>query len=190
MKIYTKTGDKGQTSLASGSRVQKNDPRVVAYGEVDSLNSWVGLLITQLQFPQTNLRQKNSMSELVKSLTIIQNQLFSLGSEVSCDTLEAARRIQSPISIDDIKRLEDEMDQMSEGLPPLKNFILPGGSHCAAFAHMCRTHTRTSERYIIAVDGLRDEIQIYLNRLSDYFFVAARFINFNLSVEDVCWKNL
>ena len=97
MKIYTKTGDKGQTSLASGSRVSKKDPRVAAYGEVDTLNSWVGLLITQLQDPRNNLSQKEAITHLIASLTRIQNQLFSLGSEVACDTPAAAKRITSPI---------------------------------------------------------------------------------------------
>jgi cob(I)alamin adenosyltransferase len=181
MKIYTKTGDKGETGLFGGQRISKNSPRIDAYGTVDELNSFIGLALTEVK------------DEDIKSLLLkIQNQLFVLGADLS-----------SPASIKDKKKnilripaeyyegLEKSIDFFDEKLDLLKNFILPGGSKAASYLHICRTITRRAERKVVAISSLEqinENIVIFLNRLSDLFFVLARYENKISDHPDISWK--
>ena len=164
--IYTKTGDKGKTSLVGGKRVPKTHIRLDAYGTVDELNSFVGLLVCEIED-----------IELKEFLLYIQNKLFVVGSYLATET-EAHSPISAQIITDkDIEFLEAIMDNMDAQLPKLTRFILPGGSESAARAHICRTICRRAERnvYKVADEFPIDEmILIFLNRLSDFFFLAAR----------------
>lgn len=181
MKIYTKTGDTGKTSLIGGTRVYKNHLRVECYGTVDELNAYIGLLNDEL---------KNIC--LGNSLTGIQHNLFVIGSLLALDT-DKASKIQFPdLSEDDIASLEKEIDRMSESLPKMTHFILPGGHVIVSHAHIARTVCRRAERLCVRlledVDDARVSFVVkYLNRLSDYLFVLARFIAKHLDVEEVKW---
>ena len=178
MKIYTKTGDKGQTGLFGGKRVDKDDARIEAYGTVDELNSFIG-----------SLRAQNLSSNTDEVLFIIQNRLFTIGSSLASDPDK--QLITPDITADDIKLLEDQMDAMDSDLPALKTFILPGGSMAVSAAHICRTVTRRAERRAITLSKLSsvDPLVIqYLNRLSDYFFVLSRHIGWQSNTPEVAWK--
>jgi len=179
MKIYTKTGDTGKTSLFGGKRVDKNDIRIEAYGTVDELNSFIAQLISQLH----NIGEEENLSQ-------VQRRLFTIGSILASDP---DKELPTPDILDtDIVLLENAMDNMESELEPLKTFILPGGSAANSSAHICRTITRRAERRVIT---LAQEAEVpaivvqYLNRLSDYFFVLARYINLKLDKEDVIWSS-
>ncbi|MEA2041106.1 MAG: cob(I)yrinic acid a,c-diamide adenosyltransferase [Bacteroidota bacterium] len=164
MKIYTKGGDRGKTSLLSGERVEKDNINIEAYGTVDELNSFVGLLISTIE--QNNLKQF-----LLRQQTI----LFDIGALMS---LQSEVNFDLPIlKTEDTKELENAMDKMSESLPVLKQFILPGGSPAAAHAHVCRSICRRAERLAVQLTDINPQVVPYLNRLSDYFFVLARYLN-------------
>lgn len=177
-KIYTKTGDKGETSLFGGTRLPKSHLRIEAYGTVDELNSFIGLL-------------KDSLNDLeIKAdLKNIQDRLFDLGSNLA---LDPSKKLEVPsIEASDIEILEKKMDEMDEKLSPLKNFILPGGHVIVSYCHVARTVCRRAERNVVALNLIDevDEILIkYLNRLSDYLFILARKIAADLGVEEVAWK--
>lgn len=179
MKIYTKVGDKGTTSLFGGKIVHKSDARLEAYGTIDELNSHIGLLISFSQVP-----------EVRAELNEIQNKLFVIGSNLANDPEKGISL--SSIDDDDILMLEKSIDHMDENLNPLRNFILPGGSASIAQAHVCRTVCRRAERRIVLL-GLEDEniqrIVKYVNRLSDYFFTVARFLAHKENIEEVIWKS-
>jgi cob(I)alamin adenosyltransferase len=179
VKIYTKTGDKGQTSLLTGKRVAKFHPRIEAYGTVDELNSFIGLLAAyDLSQGDKHVLQK------------IQNNLFNIGALLAMDVKRPEFKIED-ISEADIRQLELEMDKMTDVLPDLKSFIIPGGSQSIATAHVCRTICRRAERFCIHLsenDPVDSNIIIYLNRLSDYFFVLARKIAFDNQIEIPIWK--
>ncbi len=179
MKVYTKTGDKGQTSLLSGERVPKHHLRIEAYGTVDELNSFIGLL------------REYEIGDNNKSLLFtVQNLLFDLGAGLSIERQKDIFKNMKKVSNDDIKLLESEIDKMNEDLPPLKSFILPGGSKAVAISHICRTVCRRAERLCtnLAENTEVEELSImYLNRLSDYFFVLARKIAFDNNVELPIW---
>lgn len=178
MKIYTKFGDKGMTSLFGGKTIPKDALRIEAYGTIDELNSFIGLLIAS-----SNNNQHTILSK-------IQNKLFNIGSELACDP--ETPMIDSSVLPNDIIELEEQIDAMNEVLPPLKNFILPGGSQAIGYAHVCRTVCRRAERRLVglkSISNVDQNILIYLNRLSDYFFVLARYIGFSTNVEEVIWKN-
>ncbi len=188
MKLYTQTGDQGKTSLLSGQRVSKRNLRIKAYGEVDELNAVIGTLAAAL----------SGSDQVVGDLQQIQSDLFQLGAWLSATPGSAPRQRLKPLDERDSRRLEALIDRMTEGLPELKAFILPGGCPAAAFAHLARTVCRRSERALIELaeqgDGL-DSVQesvapgmIYLNRLSDYFFVLARFLNYDAGRADIIWK--
>jgi len=170
MKIYTKTGDKGQTALIGGTRVNKNDVRLEAYGTVDELNSFIGLLVSFLPDDEN----KNFLLN-------IQNTLFDLGGNLAIDT--TAPNIEKySISFDEreIQKLETEIDRISETLSLLKSFVIPGGNQTAALCHVCRTITRRAERNIYTMSEhfqVEKKLLVYVNRLSDYFFVLSRFFN-------------
>lgn len=179
-KIYTRTGDDGTTGLFGGPRVRKNDPRVAAYGDVDELNSHLGVVLTG-ELPET----------LRSMLTRIQHELFDLGGELaSPDPERMGTRV---LDGSQIERLEREIDELSNAVPPLRQFVLPGGSLAAARLHVARTVCRRAERILLSlIDSVPGQIGpvplTYVNRLSDWLFVAARFANFSAGVSDVPWN--
>ncbi len=182
MKIYTGFGDTGKTSLWGGQVVDKNHPRVMLYGTLDELNSFCGLLASKLS--DTGLKEK---------LTRIQNELFVLSSEIAAANSSRVQKAQDKITVKEIKYLEKEMDAWDAELPALKQFILPGGSEQAALSHIARTVCRRSERELISLSKtteVRTECFVYLNRLSDWFFLLARKCNLLENVNDIPWNGL
>jgi len=177
-KIYTKTGDKGTTSLLGGKRISKGELKIEAYGTIDELNSWVGLL--------RDLSQKEERRELLKE---IQDRLFTIGSEMASE-LDFDGKMLPDLYESDIDNLEKAMDNMNEKLPMLKHFILPGGHQIVSYAHIARTVCRRAERCAIRLhdtEGLNFLIIKYLNRLSDYLFVLSRMISKEVEVDEVKW---
>lgn len=181
MKIYTKTGDKGETSLFGGRRVWKDNFRISAYGTVDELNSILGITVTEL---------KNK--ELVEVINSIQNELFVLGSDLASPLDKENIKFEIPrVNSAFVERLEKIIDNYDSQIPPLKNFIIPGGTKGAGFLHFARTVCRRAEREVISlskIETINEEIKVYLNRLSDLLFVLARFENFSSNHPDVEWK--
>lgn len=164
--IYTKTGDKGMTSLVGGKRVAKAHVRLDAYGTTDELNSFVGSLIEKIEDEHD-----------LEVLSYIQHKLFTVGSYLATETEAIPPKAASIITDKDITLLESEMDKIDSTLPPLRQFVLPGGSESAARAHICRTVCRRTERCIYRVKEefpVDDLILMFVNRLSDYFFLLAR----------------
>jgi cob(I)alamin adenosyltransferase len=179
MKIYTKTGDQGITSLLGGLRVPKSDLRIDAYGTVDELNAYIGLLRDQ---PVNSIR-----TDILKE---IQDRLFTIGADLA--TVPGKDKVKKPdLHLDDIELLEREMDQMELKLPPLTAFILPGGHTSVSFCHLARTVCRRTERIAVELASLEPVSELviqYLNRLSDYLFVLGRMMALELEVEEVTWK--
>lgn len=178
-RIYTKTGDKGDTALFGGRRVPKSHLRVDAYGTVDELNSFLGLL-----------RDSVENQHVREVLAQVQHRLFTLGAHLASDP---AKHPPTPDLLPaDVEFLEIEMDAMEEKLPPLKNFILPGGHSTVSLCHVCRTVCRRAERLSVALSNSNEHVEAialqYLNRLSDYFFVLARFTGKELGTEEVIWE--
>lgn len=180
MKLYTKTGDKGQTGLIGGTRVPKNDVRIEAYGTVDELNSFIGLLST------------GEIPENVKSfLQLVQNKLFVIGSYLATDQSKVSLHKASVLTDTDISSVELEIDKLEELLPPLSAFILPGGSQAGAMSHICRTIARRAERRLFDVNELYvvdGQILVFVNRLSDYFFALSRHLTLLNGAEEIYWK--
>jgi len=179
MKIYTKTGDNGTTALFGGKRVSKADLRIDTYGTVDELNSYIGLLRDQ----PTNFPRKNVLVE-------IQDRLFTIGSILATEPGNTKVKVPS-LSEGDVTVLEKEIDAMEAQLPPMKNFILPGGRESVSFCHIARTVCRRTERLVIALDAQEkvDPVIVqYLNRLSDYLFVLSRKMTAELLAEEIPWK--
>jgi cob(I)alamin adenosyltransferase len=178
MKIYTKTGDRGETSLFGGKRVSKADLRIDAYGTVDEVNSYIGLLRDQ----DVNQKRKTVLVE-------IQDRLFTVGSMLAAEP--GNKKIKIPLlSETDVQFLEKEIDAMEQELPPMKFFVLPGGHQSVSFCHIARTVCRRAERLIVALDQMEviDEIIIeYMNRLSDYLFVLSRKMTAELESEETPW---
>ena len=179
-KIYTKTGDAGNTSLIGGTKVPKSHIRISAYGTVDELNAFIGLLGDQL----SDIHSRETLRE-------IQDRLFTIGSSLACDPVKEIA-IQIPdLKESDIVLLENEIDAMNEKLPEMKSFILPGGHVAVSTAHICRTICRRAERIIVELDSIQPLgqplIVKYINRLSDYLFVLARYLGFLLGAEEVKW---
>lgn len=175
MKIYTKTGDKGQTGLYSGKRLSKAHIRVEAYGTVDELNSFVGLL-----------RDHVKDEDLRTRLLAQQNLLFALGAAMADDRPGQAYQLPGNAATD----LEQHMDEMNESLPKMTHFILPGGHPTVSHTHLCRTICRRAERRTVELAEsveMDPGIVIYLNRLSDWFFVLGRYLSLKLDVEEVKW---
>jgi cob(I)alamin adenosyltransferase len=178
MKIYTKTGDKGFTSLIGGTRVPKHHIRIESYGTVDELNSYIGLIRDQ------DIAQHDK--ELLKE---IQDRLFTIGSSLAADP-ERSKMIIPDLNVDDIELLEQEMDQMNEILPELKHFILPGGSNAISFCHVARCVCRRAERLSVELaenSPVDEKVNIYLNRLSDYLFTLARKIGYEQNIIENKW---
>ena len=174
MKIYTRTGDTGETSLFGGHRVKKHDRRIDAYGTIDELNSFIG--VARAAFPE---------SPLDEELERVQNDLFAIGAQLAApgnDRFQGAGPAR-------VAELESAIDAAEQKLAPLMNFILPGGTLAAAQLHVARTVCRRAERIIVSLGHEAPEATIvYLNRLSDFLFVAARFTNRKLGAEDVVWR--
>ncbi len=179
-KIYTRTGDKGTTALGNGDRVEKHSLRVTAYGTVDETNATVGLA------------RMHAASEMDDALARIQNDLFDVGADLCRPDLAKDNEAEYPplrINAAQVDRLEAEIDAMNDGLQPLKSFILPGGSALAANLHLCRTVSRRAERLaseLAQAGDVNSDAVVYLNRLSDWFFVASRVANDN-GASDVLW---
>lgn len=173
-KIYTRTGDDGSTGLGDGSRTSKTSPRVEAIGDVDELNSQIGLLLAEADLP----------AAMRPTLTRIQHELFELGGELS---IPGYARINEAM----VSALETDLDALNETLPPLKEFILPGGSRPAAQCHVARAVCRRAERRLVAMskaEAVTPATLMYLNRLSDLLFVLCRAINRALGHADVLWQ--
>ena len=181
-KIYTKTGDKGTTSLLGGTKVPKDDWRLDAYGTVDELNSFVGLL------SDTMTNEIRLFRGSLEQLDKIQDNLFIIGSCLSYDQLGKVRIELKQITEEDVKQLEDWIDEMDMELPELKNFIIPGGDVIISNCHICRTISRRAERRCVPAQQY-PQIQIYLNRLSDYFFILARYSTKKMGYQDKIWKS-
>ncbi|MNF31937.1 Cob(I)yrinic acid a,c-diamide adenosyltransferase [compost metagenome] len=180
-KIYTRTGDAGETGLADGRRVAKDHPRVEAMGEVDTLNSQLGLLLAELTEQQAVWP---GLSELIEVLAPCQHRLFDLGGELAMPAYQALQQAE-------VERLEAAIDRWNEELGPLQNFILPGGSRLVAQAHVCRSLARSSERRcqrLNAEEAIRGVGLAYVNRLSDLLFVAARLIAKRQHSAEVLWQ--
>jgi cob(I)alamin adenosyltransferase len=185
MKIYTRTGDQGETGLFGGQRVRKDHARVEAYGDIDELNSVIGLALAKLD--------ETTGSDIVARLRAIQTGLFTLGANLATPGHEDGGRPTTYIPAlepEHIAELEHWIDTTEAELEPLKNFILPGGTEAAACLHLARTVCRRAERRVITlakhahIDG---DVIIYLNRLSDCLFTLARLVNHRAGVEDVAW---
>jgi len=176
MKIYTKTGDGGDTGLIGGHRVAKNSPRISAIGEVDELNALLGVA-----------RSSTDHEGLELMLDNIQAWLFEVGAELASPGEE---RFQT-IGDHEVRSLEESMDEQTNTLPELRNFILPGGTQCAAYLHLARSVCRRAERTVLDLnerEPVRGEVKVFLNRLADWLFIAARTANRSGNVDDVNWK--
>jgi cob(I)alamin adenosyltransferase len=177
-KIYTKTGDKGDTSLFGGKRLPKSHIRIESYGTVDELNSYIGLVRDVLE------------NEIIRAvLKEIQDRLFTIGSNLASDPNK--NMITPDVIETDVELLEKEIDRMNENLPDLKTFILPGGHQHVSFCHLARCVCRRAERLVVALnmdEKVEPIIIHYLNRLSDYLFVLSRQIGHDLGVEEIPWK--
>ena len=178
MKIYTKTGDKGYTSLIGGTRVPKHHLRIESYGTVDELNSYIGLIRDQ------DIKQYDK--EMLKE---IQDRLFTIGSSLAADP-EKSKMVIPDLYDADIELLENEMDRMNETLPALKHFILPGGSTTASYCHVARCVCRRAERLSVHLSDeskVEEKVIMYLNRLSDYLFTLARMVVYEHNLPENQW---
>ena len=181
-KVYTRTGDKGQTSIIGGIRVSKASERLEAYGTVDELSSHLGLLATFL--PEGDDRNM---------IIRIQNNLFNVCTNLATDQSQTPLYDSAKLPEGEVELLEQEVDRMMKLLPERQGFVLPGGTQAAAQAHVCRTVCRRAERRIVAlseVAQISSETQQYVNRLSDYLFVLAKIINFNERKSEIVWQNV
>lgn len=188
MKVYTGTGDRGKTGLFSGERIQKSADRIEAYGDADELNSVIGALIAALE---------NTAPDLSVELFQIQADLFAMGAWLATSAETSAAEALRPFSHAAAARLENAIDRMEAELPPLKQFILPGGHPAAAWSHLARTVCRRVERRLVALTASNPaefsnesyaRALVFLNRLSDYFFVLARYCNKLYNVADMSWE--
>lgn len=181
MKIYTKTGDKGETSLFGGERVQKNNQRINAYGTIDELNAFIGFAITEIK-----------SSEIKEVLLDLQNKLFTVGSDLATPDTEKNKKLGiSRTQQEFIDKAESDIDKFNGQLEELRNFILPGGSKGSAILHICRTICRRAEREVVALknsEKVNENIIVFLNRISDLFFVLSRYENKVSNQPDTIWK--
>ena len=181
MKIYTKTGDKGKTSLIGGTKVSKSHLRIDTYGTVDELNSWLGLVNDHM----TERPVKNLLKE-------IQDRLFTIGSSLACDPDKETKMSIPDLHAKDIQLLEDSIDAMNETLPAMKFFVLPGGHVAVSHCHIAHCVCRRAERLCVAMQDqemfVEPLVLQYLNRLSDYLFVLSRYVGHLMHVEEIPWK--
>lgn len=180
-KIYTKTGDKGKTSLIGGTKVSKSHRRIETYGTIDELNSFIGLCLDYLKtYSVENILQET------------QDRLFTIGSALACDPEKEPKLKIPDLKEEDVSLLETEIDKMNEALPPMKSFILPGGHVAVSTLHIARCVCRRAERCCVRMEQKKMEVDPliikYLNRLSDYLFVLARFAANKLGAEEIPWK--
>ena len=176
MKVYTKTGDTGTTSLVGGKRVPKDCARLESYGTIDELNAQVGLLLTYVSEPVDR-----------ETLIGIQNNLFVIGAQLATESPQVPSVVITSV---DVTKLEQSIDAASEGLPKWRGFTLPGGCRPAALAHVCRTICRRAERRILTLNSSEEvapELLAYVNRLSDYFYILALRLNFLQGTEEILW---
>ena len=194
MKIYTKSGDKGLTGLIDGKRIPKSDIRIIAYGSIDELNSYIGLSISLLSQHNNNNNNNNknnqSFSDIIITLNRIQNELFIIGSDLADPDLSkpTSLRVQSPM----ITVLENDIDNYEKELSPITYFILPGGCVESSTLHIARSITRRAETNVsklLLKDTINNLVLIYLNRLSDLLFVLSRTVNKRLQILDIAWKS-
>ena len=179
MPIYTRTGDKGQTSLFGGTRKDKNDPRIEAYGEVDELNAVLGIVIAFCD---------NNEKEISEPLKEIQRDLFVIGAELATENKKLLKKNISPSRASEF---EDAIDKIEGEIGTLRNFVLPGGSKLAALLHLARTVCRRAERRIVSLskkEKVNSDVITYINRLGDYLFMLARLANRKKRVEEVIWR--
>ncbi len=178
-QVYTKTGDKGKTSLIGGTRVEKNHYRLEAYGTVDELNTFIGMIRSYDIDEQSN-----------KMIIDIQHKLFYIGAYLATDSNVTDLREKMKYSDSDIELLESEMDRMESELPPMKYFVLPGGNPCVSYCHISRTVCRRTERRILS---MKEETEVhtwvirYINRLSDYLFVLSRYLSKHFNINEIPW---
>ena len=201
-KVYTRTGDKGETSLVGGVRRKKSDIRLEAYGTIDELSAHLGLLAAMLGDCQgatgvSASKDKTATGTMVMSehrdvILRVQNTLFHVGTHLATDQETTPLYPSALLPKGEVEHLEQLIDQMNAQLPESQGFILPGGALAAAQSHVARTVCRRAERRIVAlmeVAKVDDEIVQYVNRLSDYLFVLAKIINFNTGVQEILWEN-
>lgn len=180
MKIYTKTGDKGKTSLFDGTRVYKNNPRVETYGTVDELNSVIGIVVAETKHIDTKFKT---------TLIEIQNNLFEIGAKLANPNTPENQQLLRQLE-KHTRHLEDYIDELTVLMPEITNFILPGGGRVGAYLHLARTISRRAERLVVALsqqEAIEREILIYLNRLSDVFYTMSRYSNFKEGKEETVW---
>lgn len=181
MRVYTRTGDDGTTGLIGGTRVKKYDLRLEAYGTVDELNSWIGLI-----------RSQEIRVEDIQDLIEVQNKLFVIGALLATDTVIVDISDKLSCCAEDILFLETRMDQILDKLPAVTSFILPGGSNAVSYCHIARTVCRRAERrayQLSAETSVPDEVLSYLNRLSDYLYVLSRKMAVDNGIEEIPWKS-
>ncbi|MCD7936802.1 MAG: cob(I)yrinic acid a,c-diamide adenosyltransferase [Tannerellaceae bacterium] len=178
-KLYTCSGDKGTTSLVGGERVSKTDQRIESYGTVDELNSFIGLLMVELT-DEVDL----------DFLRFVQHKLFTIGSYLATNQNNRELKIESRVTSESISRIENEIDRLDESLPKMRGFVLPGGSRSASLAHVCRTVCRRAEREIYRLkesETVEDELLMFINRLSDYFFALGRKECIKNNGDEIIW---
>ena len=179
--VYTGTGDKGTTSLVGGERVTKTHPRIESYGTVDELNAFIGLLMTEVEDEEDR-----------SFLLFVQHKLFTIGSYLATDQTTTDLRIESQVMPESIERIEREIDRLDAALPKMRAFVLPGGCHSAALAHVCRTVCRRAERRIYRL-AEHSEVEVsvlkFINRLSDYLFVLARMECVRNNGTEIIWDS-
>jgi cob(I)alamin adenosyltransferase len=186
MRIYTKSGDKGETSLIGGKRVSKGDARIIAYGSVDELNSNIGFVISLL-----SMKNRDLFSDLIAVLTHIQNDLFVVGSDLADLKYSKSDQQNTPRTEEKMtSHIEHVIDLFETELTPITFFILPGGSTESSYLHISRSIARRAETAVVILSKnqiINPAIMIYLNRLSDLLFIAARIVNKRLGIKDIAW---
>jgi cob(I)alamin adenosyltransferase len=180
IKVYTKTGDNGVTSLFSGKRVPKHDIRIKAYGTIDELIAWLGLIRDTTDFDYA----KNTLVE-------IQKQLMTVASQLAVESQKDFPKNLTPLQPNEVQFIEHQIDLLTSRLPPLKNFVIPGGHKLVSYTHLARSVCRRAERYVTELDHqspVSATLIAYINRLSDYFFTLSRIFALDLQVEEVKWN--
>lgn len=189
MRVYTKTGDNGTTALVGGIRIKKTDIRLEAYGTVDELNSQIGLLVALMEKQDV---ENETVGSLREELIRIQNSLFIVGTHLATDQSKTPLYPSAILPEGETEMLEQAIDSMNAQLPEKQGFVLPGGTVAAAQAHVCRTVCRRAERRIAQLAEIAKvgpEIMQYINRLSDYLFILAKIINFNMGHGEIVWQS-
>lgn len=183
IKIYTKTGDYGTSSLADGQRVPKSHPRLETYGDLDELNSFIGLTLEHIR-----LLQDAKLDQDIELLHQVQNQIFVISSHIAT-AKESSKKNLPNFSPEQITALEKQMDTLQNQLPALSSFILPGGCQTANLLHICRCVCRRVERKLDQIEDLSHDFAVYINRLSDYFFCLARQVNYSQNRSEKLWQS-